>query len=68
MGALTEIYAGFAPELSNTDYNGSYLIPWGRRSTPRKSIDEGLKKRGTGPKLWDLLMEQTKEFRGDWEL
>ncbi|KAG8747751.1 hypothetical protein FRC10_011880 [Ceratobasidium sp. 414] len=54
-GALTQLYAGTAPE--GVGFSGKYLIPWGRVSTPRPGVlDEG-----AGRKLWAWLEEQAKQ-------
>ncbi|THH03617.1 hypothetical protein EW145_g6137 [Phellinidium pouzarii] len=53
MGAITQLYAGTAPEGKNL--NGEYLIPWARVGKPREDVlDEKL-----GEKLWNWLEEQT---------
>ncbi|KAG9097178.1 hypothetical protein FS749_006886 [Ceratobasidium sp. UAMH 11750] len=53
-GALTQLYAGTAPE--GAGFSGKYLIPWGRVSTPRPGVlDEE-----AGRKLWTWLEEQAK--------
>ncbi|KAG8699821.1 hypothetical protein FRC09_006358 [Ceratobasidium sp. 395] len=54
-GALTQLYAGTAPEGSS--FSGKYLIPWGRVSTPRPGVLEP----EAGQQLWTWLEEQTKQ-------
>ncbi|KAG8758280.1 hypothetical protein FRC12_010055 [Ceratobasidium sp. 428] len=54
-GALTQLYAGTAPE--GPSFSGKYLIPWGRVSTPRPGVLEP----EAGQQLWTWLEEQTKQ-------
>ncbi|KAI0029797.1 NAD(P)-binding protein [Vararia minispora EC-137] len=49
LGALTQLYAGTAPEAANL--NGKFLIPWARVGAARK---EALDPQ-TGEKLWSWL-------------
>lgn len=60
-GALTELYAGFTPDIS-LENNGAYVIPWGRIGALRADIEEGIASRGTGQKLWDLLQKETDPY------
>ncbi|KAK9316247.1 hypothetical protein V1522DRAFT_391824 [Lipomyces starkeyi] len=61
LGALTEIFAGFSPNI-NLAHNGGYFVPWGRFGTPRGSIQEGLEKRDTGKRLWEMLENETEMY------
>ncbi|KAK9459052.1 uncharacterized protein V1516DRAFT_680799 [Lipomyces oligophaga] len=58
LGALTEIFAGFSPQITQEN-NGAYLIPWGRFGSPRESIVQGIKQRQTATRLWGLLETET---------
>ncbi|KIY46676.1 NAD(P)-binding protein [Fistulina hepatica ATCC 64428] len=51
-GALTQLYAGTAPEAAR--FNGKYLVPWARLGTPkREALDPTL-----GKQLWEWAEEQ----------
>lgn len=55
-GALTQLYAGTAPEA--VELNGKYLIPWARLAQPNPvSQDPKL-----GGELWTWLEEQVKDL------
>ncbi|KAI9784208.1 MAG: hypothetical protein M1816_001030 [Peltula sp. TS41687] len=62
MGALTELFAGFAKEISVEQNNGAYVIPWGRLGEPRRDIKEGYVKGETGKKLWDILEKEVQSY------
>ncbi|EIW79062.1 NAD(P)-binding protein [Coniophora puteana RWD-64-598 SS2] len=57
-GALTQLYAGTAPEAA--ELNGKYLVPWARLGQPKKSTQDPK----LGEKLWDWLEEQVKNVDG----
>lgn len=59
-GALTELQAGFGSEVA--EHNGCYLIPWGEIGTPIPKVVEGIEKRATGERLWNLCDGLVKEF------
>ncbi|KAL7788228.1 hypothetical protein V8C37DRAFT_388936 [Trichoderma ceciliae] len=59
-GALTELQAGFGNEAA--EHNGSYLIPWGKMGRPVHKVSEGIEKRATGERLWNLCDSLVKEF------
>ncbi|KAK9324184.1 hypothetical protein V1517DRAFT_318481 [Lipomyces orientalis] len=61
LGALTEIFVGFSPKITTSD-NGGYFVPWGRFGTPRGSILDGLTKRDTGNRLWEMLDKETEMY------
>ncbi len=60
-GAITELYAGLSYEIG-FENNGAYVIPWGRIGETRADIDTGVRERGTGAKLWNLLEAETESF------
>ncbi|KZW03701.1 NAD(P)-binding protein [Exidia glandulosa HHB12029] len=56
LGAVTQLYAGTAPEAK--DLNGAYLIPFARVGKPNPmALDAAL-----AQKVWDWLEEQVSEF------
>ncbi|EJD50485.1 NAD(P)-binding protein [Auricularia subglabra TFB-10046 SS5] len=55
-GAITQLYAGLAPEA--TDLNGGYLFPFARRGKAHPAVEVP----ETGTKLWDWLEEQVKDI------
>ncbi|UKZ53414.1 hypothetical protein TrVGV298_007206 [Trichoderma virens] len=59
-GALTELQAGFGSEVA--EYNGCYLIPWGKVGSPIPKVVEGIEKRASGERLWNLCDGLVKEF------
>ncbi|KAK9477721.1 hypothetical protein V1514DRAFT_333231 [Lipomyces japonicus] len=61
LGALTEIFAGFSPQIKAKD-NGAYFVPWGRFGQPRPSITQGLENKYTGKRLWNLLETETSMY------
>ncbi|KAK9457497.1 hypothetical protein V1511DRAFT_528615 [Dipodascopsis uninucleata] len=61
LGALTELFAGFSPKITEKD-NGAYFVPWGRFGSPRSSTKQGLLKRGTSKRLWDMLESETAMY------
>ncbi|KAL6690179.1 hypothetical protein J3F84DRAFT_389939 [Trichoderma pleuroticola] len=60
LGALTELEAGFGSEV--TEYNGCYLIPWGKIGSPVSKVVEGIQERASGERLWNLCDGLVKEF------
>lgn len=60
LGALTELQAGFDAEVAQN--NGCYLIPWGKIGAPHPKVAEGLEKRGSGERLWNLCDLLVKDF------
>ncbi|KAF2457557.1 hypothetical protein BDY21DRAFT_363828 [Lineolata rhizophorae] len=66
-GGLTELYAGLAPDvdtslIDNDGRNGAYIHPWGRFGDADCQIMDGLKKRGTGERLWKMMEDECKEY------
>ncbi|KAK9357108.1 hypothetical protein V1504DRAFT_399166, partial [Lipomyces starkeyi] len=61
LGALTELYAGFAPELT-TKIGFVYIIPWGRIGPLNKRVRLGLEEYCTSKKLWAILEKETKKY------
>ncbi|KZT52554.1 NAD(P)-binding protein [Calocera cornea HHB12733] len=55
LGAVTQLYAGTAPEAAAL--NGQYLIPWARPATARKDTDDP----AAGRALWEWVEEQVKD-------
>ena len=54
MGAITQLYAGTAPEAATL--NGAYLIPWARISDPMPHAKDPQE----AEKLWNWMEEQVK--------
>ncbi|KAK9323809.1 hypothetical protein V1517DRAFT_87373 [Lipomyces orientalis] len=61
LGALTELYAGFAPELT-VKKGFVYIIPWGRIGPLNKRVRLGLEEYGTSKKLWAILVKETEKY------
>lgn len=59
-GALTELQAGFGSEVA--EHNGCYLIPWGKIGKMIPKVAEGIEKRRSGERLWDMCDGLVKEF------
>lgn len=67
LAALTELYAGFSPDISIQN-NGCYVIPWGRISNnlredlinATKPTEEGGS--GKAKEFWELCAEMTKDY------
>ncbi|KAK9384840.1 hypothetical protein V1515DRAFT_541213 [Lipomyces mesembrius] len=62
LGGLTELYGGLAPETGEEEFNGGYVIPFGRKGEIATYVKKGLTEAGTGKKLWDLLEEEVKRY------
>ena len=56
LGALTQLYAGVAPEAQ--DLNGAYLIPWARVGDTRADAKDPK----TAEELWKWLEDQVKDI------
>ncbi|KAJ8101964.1 hypothetical protein POJ06DRAFT_207434 [Lipomyces tetrasporus] len=61
LGALTELYAGFASELT-AKKGFVYIIPWGRIGPLNKRVRLGLEEHGTSQKLWAILAKETDKY------
>ncbi|KAH8171198.1 short chain dehydrogenase domain-containing protein [Sarocladium implicatum] len=68
-GAYTELYAGWASEIS-LENNGAFIIPWGRIDSQvlRKDILASLQSKkeggsGVAARFWDWCSEETASFR-----
>ncbi|VUC22976.1 unnamed protein product [Clonostachys rosea] len=66
-GGLTELFAGFNQEVdTSTVYaggnNGRYIEPWGRWGVESQAVVDGLQKRGTGERLWELSASLVKYY------
>ncbi|TFA98519.1 hypothetical protein CCMA1212_009789 [Trichoderma ghanense] len=59
-GALTELQAGFGSQVA--EHNGCYLIPWGKIGKMIPKVAEGIEKRGSGERLWNLCDGLVQEF------
>ncbi|KAK9483352.1 hypothetical protein V1527DRAFT_380056, partial [Lipomyces starkeyi] len=55
LGGVTELYGGLAPETGVEEFNGGYVIPFGRKGVIATHVKKGLTEAGTGKKLWDML-------------
>ncbi|KAK9329507.1 hypothetical protein V1520DRAFT_379187 [Lipomyces starkeyi] len=62
LGGITELYGGLAPETGVEEFNGGYVIPFGRKGEIATHVKKGLTEAGTGKKLWDLLEEEVKPY------
>lgn len=65
-GAYTELYCGLAEEVTTAD-NGTYVAPWGRKSSVRADIVANLNEAfegepGTLAKFTDYCHRETREF------
>lgn len=67
LAALTELYAGFSPDIGIQN-NGCYIIPWGRISNSLRedliNATETAEEGGSGraQEFWDLCAEKTKDY------
>ncbi|KAH8803354.1 hypothetical protein F5884DRAFT_861683 [Xylogone sp. PMI_703] len=66
-GGLTELWAGLHEEvdtrmLEGGGKNGAYVQPWGRWGQGSQHVYEGLAKRKTGERLWELCETTLKEW------
>jgi NAD(P)-dependent dehydrogenase (short-subunit alcohol dehydrogenase family) len=59
-GALTELYAGLSEEV--TQRNGCFIIPFGQIGSTASKVEEGIKERDSGNKLWNLCSEMVRDF------
>ncbi|KAK9466098.1 hypothetical protein V1512DRAFT_34139 [Lipomyces arxii] len=62
LGGYTELFAGLSPQIGEEDFNGQFVIPFGRKGKMCRSIETGLKEADTGKKLWDMLEEEVKPY------
>ncbi|KAK9243836.1 hypothetical protein V1506DRAFT_543361 [Lipomyces tetrasporus] len=62
MGGLTELYAGLAPDTGVEEFNGGYVIPFGRKDEIVAHVKKGLVEAGTGKKLWEMLEDEVKPY------
>jgi retinol dehydrogenase 12 len=62
-GAYTEIYSGLSPDLTLAKDQGGYIVPWGRRASPRPDIvAEAKKEGGQASKLYDWCEKMTAQY------
>lgn len=61
MGAWTELYAGWSPEVT-PEMNGQYFIPWGRVGKYNANLEKAIAN-GKGDKLWDVCEAIVEEYR-----
>ncbi|KAF2654367.1 NAD(P)-binding protein [Lophiostoma macrostomum CBS 122681] len=66
MGAWTELFAGWSPEVTK-EKNGCYIIPWGRVGECRKSVQQAAKPveqggSGIAARLWEACEKVCREF------
>jgi retinol dehydrogenase-12 len=52
MGAWTELYAGWSPDITPA-MNGCYLIPWGRVGRYNEALEKAIEE-GKGQELWKV--------------
>jgi retinol dehydrogenase-12 len=52
MGAWTELYAGWSPEIT-PQMSGCYVIPWGRVGTYNEGLQEAIRE-DKGDTLWKI--------------
>ncbi|RAO73527.1 uncharacterized protein BHQ10_009539 [Talaromyces amestolkiae] len=65
-GAYTELFAGLSPEIK-AEQTGSYIIPWGRISVPRKDLLEAMRSReeggsGIAAAFWSWCETETAKY------
>lgn len=60
MARLLE-YAGFSRDIGLGN-NGAHVISWGRIGMIHADIDAGLRERGTGAKLWNILETEIESY------
>jgi retinol dehydrogenase 12 len=60
MGALTELYAGFAPEIAQA--NGCFIVPYGQIGKTHPCVHDGIEKRNSGERLWILCDKLVSAF------
>tara|TARA_R110002003_G_scaffold30_2_gene1805 strand:- start:12092 stop:12751 length:660 start_codon:yes stop_codon:yes gene_type:complete len=60
MGAWTELYAGWSPDIT-PKLNGCYVIPWGRVGRYNEDLEKAVKE-GKGEKLWKVCDEIVEKF------
>ncbi|EPS27392.1 hypothetical protein PDE_02335 [Penicillium oxalicum 114-2] len=65
-GAYTELFAGLSHEIK-AEQAGSYIIPWGRISVPRKDLLKAMKSReeggsGTAAAFWSWCETETAKY------
>ncbi|KAK9374029.1 uncharacterized protein V1513DRAFT_447051 [Lipomyces chichibuensis] len=61
-GGLTELYAGLAPEAGAEEFNGGYVIPFGRKGKIATHVEKGLTEADTGKILWEQLEKEVKPY------
>jgi NAD(P)-dependent dehydrogenase (short-subunit alcohol dehydrogenase family) len=64
LGAYTELYSGFTPDITAENNNGSYIWPWGNlvKGHTRADINEGITN-GQSAKFWDWCQETYKPYK-----
>ncbi|KAK9463427.1 uncharacterized protein V1516DRAFT_24141 [Lipomyces oligophaga] len=60
-GGLTELFGGLSPEIGD-DFNGGYVIPFGRKGKVVKHVLEGITAHGTGAQLWKILEDDVAPY------
>ncbi|KAH8805184.1 hypothetical protein F5884DRAFT_680880 [Xylogone sp. PMI_703] len=67
MGALTEAYVGLAGEEfgMGKEAIGSFIIPFGHVGSTVSKVEEGIKQRGSGKRLWEVCEELVSEYATD---
>ncbi|KAM0263962.1 hypothetical protein ACHAQJ_000997 [Trichoderma viride] len=58
-GALTELYAGLSEEVAQR--NGCFIIPFGQVGSTASKVEEGIRERNSGDKLWNLCNDIVKD-------
>ncbi|KAH8900701.1 NAD(P)-binding protein [Thozetella sp. PMI_491] len=63
-GALVELFAGFAPEVVTAcEQQGlCFVVPAGKIGKTIEKVEEGIRNRGSGKRLWELCDGLVKEY------
>jgi retinol dehydrogenase-12 len=60
MGAWTELYAGWSPDIT-PQMNGCYIIPWGRVGRYNEGLEKAVEE-GKGGQLWSVCESIVREY------
>ena len=60
MGAWTELYAGWAPNIT-PQMNGCYIIPWGRVGRYNEGLEKAIEE-GKAETLWDVCERVVEKY------
>ena len=60
LGAMTELYSGFAEDVANN--NGCFVVPWGAIGTTVPKVTDGIEKRNSDPRLSNLCEKLVRDY------